>query len=88
MPLPLIRVLLVEDNATDVMVAQDELQRIWLLRKAINDLNAAESMELLIDKISKFKSKNKRNFYDLSRFIILKSTMKTVNEISPIFNFP
>lgn len=32
------------------------MQRIWLLRKAINDLNSAEAMELLIDKISKFKT--------------------------------
>jgi len=38
------------------LVPQDELQRIWLLRKAINDLNAAESMELLIGKILKYKT--------------------------------
>ncbi len=40
----------------ELLLAEDVLQRIWLLRKAINDLNSAESMELLIDKISKFKS--------------------------------
>jgi transcription termination factor Rho len=40
----------------ELLLPEDVLQRIWLLRKAINDLNSAEAMELLIDKISKFKS--------------------------------
>ena len=40
----------------ELLVAESDLQRAWLLRKAFNDLNAAEAMELLIDKISKFKS--------------------------------
>ncbi len=38
------------------LINQDDLQRVWLLRKAIHDLNVAEAMELLIDRISKFKS--------------------------------
>jgi transcription termination factor Rho len=37
-------------------VPESDLQRAWLLRKAFNDLNSAEAMELLIDKISKFKT--------------------------------
>ena len=40
----------------ELLIAKDELQRIWLLRKAINDLNSAEAMELLIDRLSKFKT--------------------------------
>ncbi len=40
----------------ELLIDKDELQRIWLLRKAINDLNSAEAMELLIDRVSKFKS--------------------------------
>ena len=40
----------------ELLVKSDDLQRVWLLRKAINDLNSAESMELLIDKLGKFKS--------------------------------
>ena len=40
----------------ELLLKEDVLQRIWLLRKAINDLNAAESMELLIDKLGKYKS--------------------------------
>jgi len=38
------------------LVPEGDLQRAWLLRKAFNDLNSAEAMELLIDKISKFKT--------------------------------
>ncbi len=40
----------------ELLVDKDDLQRIWLLRKAINDLNSAEAMELLIDRISKSKT--------------------------------
>jgi len=40
----------------ELLIEKDELQRIWLLRKAINDLNSAEAMELLIDRLSKFKT--------------------------------
>jgi transcription termination factor Rho len=40
----------------ELLVKPDDLQRTWLLRKAINDLNSAEAMELLIDKLGKYKS--------------------------------
>lgn len=40
----------------ELLMKEDELQRIWLLRKAINDLNTAEAMELLIDRLGKYKS--------------------------------
>ncbi len=40
----------------ELLLKEDELHRIWLLRKAIHDLNSAEAMELLIDKISKYKT--------------------------------
>ena len=40
----------------ELLLSQDDLSRVWLLRKAINDLNAAEAMELLIDKVSKYKT--------------------------------
>jgi len=42
----------------ELLVPEADLQRAWLLRKAFNDLNSAEAMELLIDKISKFKTNN------------------------------
>ncbi len=34
----------------------DELQRVWVLRKVLNPLSTVESMELLLDKLSKTKS--------------------------------
>ena len=48
------------------LISPNDLQRIWLLRKAIHDLNAAEAMELLIDRLSKFKS-NKEFLENLSK---------------------
>ncbi len=38
------------------LLPEKDLQRIWLLRKAINDLNSAEAMELLIARMSKYKT--------------------------------
>ncbi len=40
----------------ELLVEKDALQRIWLLRKALNDLNSAEAMELLIEKMSQSKN--------------------------------
>jgi len=40
----------------ELLVPEGDLQRAWLLRKAFNDLNSAEAMELLIDKVAKFKT--------------------------------
>ena len=40
----------------ELLVHPDELQRIWILRKALNELNSAEAMELLIGKLSKTKN--------------------------------
>ena len=40
----------------ELLVEDDELKKIWLVRKALNDLNSAEAMELLIEKLKKTKS--------------------------------
>ena len=48
------------------LIKSDALQRVWLLRKAIHDLNVAEAMERFIDRISKFKS-NKDFLENLSK---------------------
>ena len=40
----------------EYLMREDELQRMWLLRKAINDLSSAEAMELMIDRVSKYKT--------------------------------
>ena len=34
----------------------DELQRVWVLRKVLNPLSTVESMELLLDKLSKMRA--------------------------------
>ncbi len=44
------------------LVEPADLQRVWLLRKAVHDLNSAEAMELLIDKIGRYKTN--REFLD------------------------
>ncbi len=40
----------------ELLVNPDELQRIWLMRKVLNDLNSNEAMELLIEKLKKTKT--------------------------------
>ncbi|MFH1772715.1 MAG: transcription termination factor Rho [Candidatus Omnitrophota bacterium] len=40
----------------ELLVHPDELQRIWILRKALNELSSAEALELLIEKVSKTKN--------------------------------
>ncbi len=40
----------------ELLVASDDLVKIWILRKVLNELNSAEAMELLIEKLSKTKS--------------------------------
>ncbi|MCA9405032.1 MAG: transcription termination factor Rho [Candidatus Omnitrophica bacterium] len=44
------------------LIPESDLQRIWLMRKAIADLNSAEAMEMLIHRLGKFKSN--REFLD------------------------
>ncbi len=50
----------------ELLMSDTDLQRVWLLRKAIHDLNAAESMELLIDRVGKYKS-NKEFFENMNK---------------------
>jgi transcription termination factor Rho len=40
----------------ELLVAADELQKIWVLRKVLNEMDPVQSMELLIDRLSKAKS--------------------------------
>lgn len=40
----------------ELLVHDDELKRIWLMRKALNELNTIEAMELLIEKLKKTKT--------------------------------
>jgi len=40
----------------DLLLHPDELKRVWLMRKVLNELNSVEAMELLIEKLSKTKT--------------------------------
>ena len=40
----------------ELLVDSKELQRIWLMRRALNELNTVEAMELLAQKVSKTKT--------------------------------
>ena len=40
----------------ELLIERDDLQRIWLLRKALSQLNPVEAMELLLDKLKMTKS--------------------------------
>jgi transcription termination factor Rho len=40
----------------ELLVEEDELQKIWLMRKALSDLDSVEAMQLLIDRLKKSKS--------------------------------
>jgi len=40
----------------ELLLHPDELQRIWILRKALNELSSTEALELLIEKLSKTKN--------------------------------
>ena len=40
----------------ELLVANEDLAKTWILRKVLNELNSTEAMELLIEKLSKTKS--------------------------------
>jgi len=40
----------------ELLVDESDLGRIWLMRKALNDLNPVEAMELLVEKLKKTKT--------------------------------
>ena len=40
----------------ELLVVNDDLAKIWILRKVLNELNSTEAMELLIEKLSKTKT--------------------------------
>ena len=43
-------------NAAARALRRDELNRVWILRKVLNPLSPVETMELLLDKLSKTRS--------------------------------
>jgi len=49
----------------ELLVPQEDLQRIWLLRKVLNPLNTVEAMEWLLDKLK--GTKHNREFLDMMK---------------------
>ncbi len=50
----------------ELLVADDELKKVWLMRKALSDLDTIESMQLLIDRLTKTKT-NKEFLQNMSK---------------------
>jgi transcription termination factor Rho len=46
----------------ELLIPKEDLNRIWILRKVLSQLNAVESMEFLLDKIR--GTKNNKEFLD------------------------
>jgi transcription termination factor Rho len=46
----------------ELLRSEDELRRVWVLRKVLNPLSTVESMELLLDKLQ--KTKTNQDFLD------------------------
>ena len=40
----------------ELLLDPEELKKVWLLRKALNELSSVEAMELLIEKMKKYKT--------------------------------
>jgi transcription termination factor Rho len=40
----------------ELLLEKDEIQKVWLLRKALSQLNPVEAMELLLDKLKLTKT--------------------------------
>ena len=46
----------------ELLLGEEELQRVWLLRKILSDLNPVEAMEFLLEKMS--GTKNNKEFLE------------------------
>jgi transcription termination factor Rho len=40
----------------ELLIAKEDLNRVWVLRKVLNPLSPTEAMELLLDKMGKTRS--------------------------------
>jgi len=52
----------------ELLLEKDELQKVWLLRKALSQLNPVEAMELLLDKLKLTKT-NKEFLASITRWV-------------------
>jgi transcription termination factor Rho len=53
---PAIDILRSGTRKEELLIAKEDLNRVWVLRKVLNPLSAVEAMELLLDKMGKTKS--------------------------------
>ena len=49
----------------ELLIAKDMLQKIWILRKLLHDMEPIEAMEFMMDKMK--QTKNNQEFFDLMR---------------------
>jgi len=49
----------------ELLIAKDMLQKIWILRKLLHDMDEIEAMEFMLDKMK--MTKNNLEFFDLMR---------------------
>jgi transcription termination factor Rho len=40
----------------DLLIKNDTLQKLWILRKVLSPMSAVDSMEFMIDKLKRFKT--------------------------------
>ncbi len=59
---PAIDILRSGTRKEELLLSQTELQRVWLLRKILNELNPVEAMEFLLDRMR--KSESNQDFLD------------------------
>ena len=50
----------------ELLIAPHQLQRIWLLRKVLNELNTVEAMEFLLERMKRTKT-NKEFFATMAQ---------------------
>ncbi|MFH1837764.1 MAG: transcription termination factor Rho [Candidatus Omnitrophota bacterium] len=50
----------------ELLVEEDELKKIWLMRKALSDMDSVEAMQLLIDRLKKAKT-NEEFFQNMGK---------------------
>jgi len=70
----------------ELLMHPDELQRAWILRKVLNELNSSEAMELLLERLKKTKS-NAEFLMSLNKLFLGSTTSHRhpVNRIGGFF---
>ena len=59
---PAVDIMASSTRRDDLLLDQDTLNRMWILRRHLSDMNSIEAMEFLIDKLSMTKTNDE--FFD------------------------